>query len=56
MQTQAGLVCAASVSVSSHELCSVDLEGLVLLVSSPLWLTHFLFCGVPDRDNFSKCS
>ena len=32
VQTCAGPVLAASVSVSSYKLCSVDLEGLVLLV------------------------
>lgn len=34
MQTCSGPVLGASDSVSTYGLCSVDLEGLVLLVSS----------------------
>lgn len=42
MQTHAGLVLAAPVSVSSREPCSIDLDDLDLLVSS-IRLSYF-FC------------
>ena len=40
MQTRVDPGDAASVSVSSYELCSVDLKGLVILVSSIHFDSH----------------
>lgn len=34
MQVHVGPLLAASVSVSSHDPCSIDLESLILLLSS----------------------
>lgn len=52
MQTSAGPVLAASVSVSLYELCSIYLEALVLLVSSIL--SHSYTISVSFSYGFSK--
>ena len=42
LQTHVGPVLNVSVSVSSYEVCSVDLSGLVLLVSSVISDSYIL--------------
>ena len=54
VQTCVGPVLAASVFVSSHEIFSVDLEGHVLLFSTPLVLTLFLPPILPDSLSSEK--